>query len=169
MDGRALVSRAKGLRAAHAGRLIDMTHSTAAPRAARSSSVAMALALVAAVAFGCSKPAPSPRGVIAVGPGDSLAHLIRAWLGSKTPDEARERAHRFGCERDRLMLVYGDDSGAAIMQRVSDTIFSIRDLPARRRLDGLMAGWSDMNCSEVEKLRDSLRKVRSAPPTAKNP
>jgi len=89
------------------------------------------------------------------GPGDSLAHLIRVWLGSGSPDEARDRGHRVSCEQGRLVVVFGVDSGGAIMKRVEDTIFSIRDLPARRRIDGWMAGAANMNCPDVDRLRDS--------------
>ena len=95
------------------------------------------------------------------GPGDSLGRLIRAWLGSESPDEAREKGTRFLCEQRRLLVVFGLDSGNAITKRVQDTIFSVRDLPARRRVEGWMGGAVNMSCPGVDRLQDSLRKART--------
>lgn len=138
-------------------------------RVAGIASVARALALAAVAAIGCSVPKPAKEGVVATGPGDSLASLSRAWVASKSPDEARDRGHQISCEQARLLAVFGFDSANAIMKRVEDTVFSIRDLPARRRVDGWMSGAASMQCPEVDRLRDSLRAAHSSPPAAVKP
>ncbi|HTE43835.1 MAG TPA: hypothetical protein VK636_01215, partial [Gemmatimonadaceae bacterium] len=63
----------------------------------------------------------------------------------------------------------GYDSGGAILRRVEDTIYSLRDLPARRRVEGWMAGGVNSKCPEIDRLRDSLRKARNAAAAAAKP
>ena len=105
-------------------------------RGGRRSAIVLTLAAVACL--GCSAPKPPADRVVAVGPGDSLARLIRAWLGSKTPDEARERARVFGCEQSRLLVVYSFDSANVIMTSRGHDLLDPRlaGASASRRVDG---------------------------------
>jgi hypothetical protein len=70
------------------------------------------------------------------GPGDSLAKLMKAVLGSEDPVAA---LNAFGCEYDRLIERYGPAQAEAIRKQVDDTIFSPKERRELRRLDKVLA------------------------------
>jgi hypothetical protein len=84
-----------------------------------------------------------PSAAIA-GPGDSLAKLMKAVLGSEDPVAA---LNAFGCEYDRLIELYGPAQAEAIRKQVDDTIFSPKERRELRRLDKVLAYHvSSLNC-----------------------
>jgi hypothetical protein len=102
----------------------------------RSAIVLAGAAIAISIALRTPKP---PPGVEALGPGvgDPYAKLIRASLTAKDPLRAESEA---ACEFERLLDAYGPEVAFQISEYVEDTVYKFWDLPARRRLNGALAG-----------------------------
>jgi hypothetical protein len=116
-----------------------MPHQPRTPSSKYSTKWVAAVVAAGAVLFLAFRTPNPPPNVAALGPGvgDSLAKLMRATLTAKDPLKATSVK---ACEFERLIDLYGPMLALEISEYVEDTVYSWRDLPARRRLSGALAG-----------------------------
>lgn len=105
----------------------------------------LALSIGIVLTVGCSRDDRVAATHFGVGPGDSLATLMRHLLVANDPVKAMQLIN---CENLRLIASYGPQKFEAISIEVIDTVYTWKDWPARRRVERKMSNavvWN--NCS----------------------
>ena len=105
----------------------------------------LALSIGIVLLVGCSRDGRVASTQLGVGPGDSLAKLMRYVLVANDPVKAMQLIN---CENLRLIAAYGPQKFESISMGVIDTVYTWKDWPARRRVERKMSNavvWN--NCS----------------------